>query len=207
MGLLSPNVQSKEFTYYDVTTLHRLFPELPRKYGEYNLKELLDSFRYNQVPGCEQLIKDIVTVYVLDWFTHQLDRNAKNLLFKRDAQESLSLSPLIDSESSFAINHEGNFDDGYNPVWVPAIPYDDLDFRNHPYQIEDLDANIVALIMDYPEYVMPVLKQLTDTNFDALITEYQKTMHSKVYVEKEGIDFLKQFVYRKQEASQHLMQF
>ena len=201
LGLLSPNIQQPGYQYYDVSTLHQLFPELPRRYREYTLKSLLETLKNRQIEGADELIQDIITVYTLDWFTHQLDRNPKNLLFEQGENQRIHLSPLIDSESSFAVNREGHIDTEYPKIWIPAIPYEDPDFKHHHCSESEYDENMFSLMAEYPDIVIPILKQLSDENFDSMIQEYRKSLNGKVYLEEEGVSFLKQFVYRKQEAS------
>lgn len=205
IGLLSPNIQRPDYEYYDVSNLHQLYPEMTRKYGHYTIKKLLEVLETNQVPGYQALINEIITTYVLDWFCHQLDRNPKNLLFERSSDGRLSLSPLIDNESSFGINGNGKLDTTFSKLWIPSIPYAEKDFSSNPVDFDGCDYNIVSLLMDYPVQVMPILQQLTDENFDTIINQYRNTLNSKIYLSEEGIDFLKSFVYNKQEESDKIL--
>ncbi len=205
LGLLSPNIQRPDYTYYDVSTLHKLFPEMARRYGSYTLKNLLDTVKNRKIPECQTLIEDIITVYVLDWFTHQLDRNPKNLLFECSQDGTLSMASLIDSESSFSVNKDGNIDTDSSVLWTPAIPYEDPQFSLDEDSTADFDDNIMCLLMEYPDIVIPVLKQLTDTNFDSIISQYRKSMASKVYLADGGVDYLRSFVNAKQEISYKMM--
>lgn len=205
IGLLSPNIQKPDCEYYDMSNLHRLYPEMTRKYGQYTIKKLLEVLETNEVPGYPLLQQDIITTYILDWFCHQLDRNPKNLLFERNENGSLTLSNLIDNESSFGINNSGKLDTEYPKLWLPSIPYSEADFASNPIDFEGCDYNIVTLLLDYPEYVLPVLKQLTDENFDKIINQYRNTLNSKIYLPDEGIDFLKNFVYAKQAESDKIL--
>lgn len=205
IGLLSPNIQRPDYEYYDVSNLHQLYPEMTRKYGHYTIKKLLEVLETNQVPGYQALINEIITTYVLDWFCHQLDRNPKNLLFERSVDGNLALSPLIDNESSFGINGNGKLDTNYSKLWIPAIPYSEADFASNPSDFDGCDYNIVSLLMDYPEQVLPVLEQLTDENFDEIINQYKNTMNSKIYLSEEGLGFLRNFVYDKQKESDKIL--
>lgn len=205
IGLLSPNIQKPDCEYYDMSNLHRLYPEMTRKYGQYTIKKLLEVLETNEVPGYQLLQQDIITTYILDWFCHQLDRNPKNLLFERNENGSLTLSTLIDNESSFGINNNGKIDTEYPRLWLPAIPYSEADFASNPIDFEGCDYNIVTLLLDYPEYVIPLLKQLTDSNFDAVINQYRNTLNSKIYLPEEGISFLRNFVYEKQTESDKIL--
>lgn len=205
VGLLSSNIQKSDCEYYDVSNLHRLYPEMTRKYGQYTIKKLLEVLETNQVPGYEALIEEIITTYVLDWFCHQLDRNPKNLLFERSEDGSLSLAPLIDNESSFGINGNGKLDTSYSKLWIPSIPYENEDFSQHPSDFDGHDYNIVSLLIDYSEIVIPVLKQLTDDNFDTVINQYRNTLNSPIYLSEEGIDYLKRFIYEKQKESDKIL--
>lgn len=205
IGLLSPNIQKADYEYYDVSNLYRLFPEMPRKYGQYTIRGLLNVLRINEVPDCETLTNDIITTYILDWFCHQLDRNPRNLLFERSKEGNLYLPPLIDSESSFTINGNGLIDTDYQKIWIPSIPYEDTEFSKNPIEVEGCDYNILGVLMDYPEIVFPILKQLTDTNLDSIINQYQHSMSSKVSLSDDAISFLKDFIYKKQEESNKLL--
>lgn len=205
IGLLSPNIQNPDYSYYDVSNLYRLYPEMPRRYGQYTIRGLLETIKNNDVLGKEKLIQDIVTTYVLDWFCHQLDRNPKNLLFEKDENGTLQLATLIDNESSFAINTSGAIDSEHNPIWIPAIPYEELSFASSPDTAWGCDYNIFGVLVDYPEIVVPILKRLTDTNFDQVITQYRDTLNSKMYLEDNGVSFLRNFVYKKQGESEKLL--
>lgn len=178
---------------------------MTRKYGHYTIKKLFEVLETNQVPGYQVLINEIITTYVLDWFCHQLDRNPKNLLFERSEDGQLSLSPLIDNESSFGIIGNGKLDTSYSKLWIPSIPYADADFSSNPVDFEGCDYNIVNLLMDYPEQVIPLLGQLTDENFDEIINQYRNTLNSKIYLSEDGISFLKNFIYDKQAESDKIL--
>jgi len=204
IGLLSANIQKPDYEYYDVSNLHRLYPEMARKYGQYTIKKLLDVLNSNNVPGCQELTEEIITVYVLDWFCHQLDRNPKNLLFERSEEGKLSLATLIDNESSFGIN-SGKINVSYNRIWVPSIPYEDADFSQNPMDFAGCDYNIFGILMYYPEIVIPILKQLTDTNFSTMINKYRQQPTNAIYLPDGGIDFLSRFIEEKQEEGQKLL--
>ncbi len=205
VGLLSSNIQKPDCEYYDVSNLHRLYPEMTRKYGQYTIKKLLEVLETNQAPGYQDLIREIITTYILDWFSHQLDRNPKNLLFERSEDGQLSLSPLIDNESSFGINGHGKLDTSYSKLWIPSIPYENEGFSQEPSDFDGHDYNIVSLLIDYSEIVIPVLKRLTDDNFDTIIDQYKNTLNSSIYLSDEGVEYLKKFIYTKQQESDKIL--
>ncbi len=206
VGLLSPNVQSSEFNYCDLTTLHNLFYDLPRQHNAFTIKGLLEILSRHDIPNYEELKLQIIATYVIDWFTHQLDRNSCNLLFEYsdlsfDDLIPLRLARLIDSESSFAVSPNGVIDSEYPKIWIPAIPYSQLEFKNHPEQFEGLDYNISELMLDYPEEVAAVINILCTTDFNPVLKKYAPCYNAGISVSDDCISFLKSFIDEKKEEA------
>lgn len=211
LGLASENIQSSDFAYYDLVTLSSLFPRLSKKYGQHTLSGLLDVLKNDKVhvPNFDEIKNQIITIYVIDWFTHQLDRNPRNILFECNLDEkgslsSMNLAKIIDSETSFAVSKSHLIDTSFSKIWVPAIPYNDVDFKKRPERIEGLDYNIVNLLLDYPEETIAVLNRVLSTNFDQIVGRYSKRFDSEIYVCDDCISFLKAFTYEKLEEAEKI---
>ncbi len=202
-GLLSPNVHKDGYRYESLATLHHIYPQFGNPYYTAStsvtlkkIMELIDSVSANN----PELKTQIIRKYVIDWFTHQLDDNIRNLTFEQGPDGKLRLAPIIDSESSFAATKQG-IDSRYNKIWVPAIPVEDPEFRTGPITLDGLDANIIALLWEYPETVKKILDEIINSNYIPIINEFQKRAGNGVGLESEGIDFLKRFVESKQEEA------
>ena len=202
-GLLSPNIHKEGYRYESVATLHKLFPEFRYTYNHsrnITLKGIID-FIGDNVPNGEELKTQIIRKYVVDWFTNQLDDNIRNMVFEQNLEGEIHLAKIIDSESSFGATKQGINSEMSN-IWVPAIPYEDVNFRTGPYKTNDGgDINILGLLIDYPEVVIPLLGEFTDTNYDRVINKYKKSNTSGIYIPEPGVDFIKSFVESRQEES------
>ncbi len=193
LGLLSPNIQKEGYAYYDVTRLPKLYPELPRRYGTYSLRAIFDVLEYYGIPEYQNLVTDLVTIYVLDWFSNQGDRNPKNLLFEKSKATPLQVATMMDSEISFGIvKHD--FDDEYPKLWVPSIPYKHNIAISQRAEEEGYNPTILELLKDYPKLVVDILTRLQTDLLHNEIERFRKSRDSDVYLESEGVDFLHNFV-------------
>ena len=203
IGLLSPNMHKEGYRYESIATLHKLIPEFRYTYRhntDITLNNLL-KFIIDSVPNGKELAEEVARKYTVDWLTHQLDDNIRNMVFEQNPEGNLHLAKIIDSESSFAITKKG-INSEANPIWVPAIPYEDVEFRTGPYKTEDgLDVNILGVLVEYPEVVIPLLNEFTDTNYDRTIDKYKRNNSTGLYLPDQGIDFLKRFVDSKQQEA------
>jgi len=202
-GLLSPNVHKEGYRYESVATLHRIYPDFGNPYysdsRRVTLKRIFEFL--NSVDSDNQEIKvQIIRKYVIDWFTHQLDDNIRNLTFEQASDGKLRLATIIDSESSFAATKKGINTD-FNRIWVPAIPYEDSEFSSGPSTIDGLDLNIISLLVEYPEIVKTILEEIINNDYEPIIVEFQKKADNGVYVSSDAIDFLKRFVEAKQQEA------
>lgn len=206
-GLLSPNIHRDGYKYESLATLHRLYPQFGNPYytasTSVTLKKIIELIE-SVTPNNQELKTQIIRKYVIDWFTHQLDNNIRNLTFEQGPDGKLRLAPIIDSESSFAATKNG-IDSKYNKIWVPAIPFDDPEFRTGPMTLDGLDANIISLLWEYPEIVKGILDEIINNNYTPIINEFQKRAGGAVGIESEGIDFLKRFVEAKQEEASKIV--
>ncbi len=212
LGLLSPNIQSSKFAYCDLANFHNLFYDFPRRYGSFTIKVLLEKLCMYGIDNYDAVKDQIIATYVIDWFTQQLDRNPRNLLFEYpfndtdqlDKVPSPHLAKLIDSESSFGITKDGYIDSEYPRLWIPAIPYSDVDFKNNPTQFEDVDLNMAELMIDYPEEVSRVLNVLCESDFDSIIKMYAPSRDAGIYVSDDCVSFLMSFVDSKKEEAEKI---
>lgn len=208
VGLISPNVQKEGFRYESLATFHTLIPEfgyLYRSYGEITLNEVL-KFIGENVPNGLELQTELVRKYVVDWFTNQMDSNVRNIVFEQGKDGDIHLSEFIDNESAFGVTKKG-IDTNLDKIWIPAIPYDDNTFRTGPYKDGGLDVNIFALMIDYPETVVPLLKEFTDTNYDRAIAKYKKNSGSGIYLPDTGIDYLKAYFESRQTEADKMSKY
>ena len=203
IGLLSPNIHKEGYRYESIATLHKLFPEFRYTYRhntDITLNKLLE-FIISSVPNGKELAEEVIRKYTVDWFTHQLDDNIRNMVFEQNPKGNIHLAKIIDSESSFGVTKRG-IKSELDPIWIPAIPYEDLKFRTGPYKTEDgFDVNILGMLIDYPETVIPLLNDFTDTNYDIAINKYKKDNPTGLHLPQQGIDFLKGLVDSKQEEA------
>ena len=206
IGLISQNIHKEGFRYESVATLHKIFPGFLSKYysdsRKVTLKKIFE-FIDNNVPNSIEIKYQIIRKYLIDWFTNQLDYNIRNMTFEIDNNNNLNLSRIIDSESSFCATKNGINTD-LSKIWIPAIPAEDETFRIGPYKIDEYDANIMWLVVEYNDIVMPLLKEFTDTNYDNIIRRYKESEHSDaITIEDKGLDFLKSYVEEKQQESEN----
>lgn len=175
IGLLSPNFQdTHRYSYYDFCQLYKLFPSYPNKYNHFTLKELLQTFAYHyDDETCATLQQMLISRYLYEWFTHQLDGNPRNTNLRQDKDTKvLDLGPVFDKEQSFGVNEHGLFDEEKLEIWVPSIPYEDIDFRTKPYQIDGIDANVFSLLIDYPDVAVAALEHLFTVDYDAILDTF-----------------------------------
>ena len=202
VGLLSPNVQKEGYRYESIATFHTLIPEFGYLYKHYEDISLSDILKFigENVSNGQELQVELIRKYVVDWFTNQLDSNVRNIIFEQNQDGDIHLSDFIDNESAFGVTKKG-VDTELGKIWVPSIPYEDKTFRTGPYKEGGVDVNIFGLLIDYPEVVIPLLKEFTDTNYDKAIAKYKKNSGSGIYLPQEGIDYLKRYIESRQNES------
>lgn len=208
IGLLSENFQDRsKFAYFDFCQLHQLFPSLPQRYNYFTLKEILNTFGYHyDEETTYKLQKALIERYVFEWFTHQLDGNPRNTNFRLDKDYNiLELGPVFDKEQAFGVNENGLFDESKLDIWMPSIPYDDLSFREKPYQVDGLDANILSLIMDYPDITLEVLEKIFSIDYKTIL--YRFTSGENAFsLPKDTIEYLQGVVDRKKQEQEKILQ-
>ncbi len=207
-GLISPNFQDRDkYQYYDLCELYKLLPSFPKTYNSYTLKKIFETFAYHYDPAiCYILIRKIIRRYVFDWYTHQMDGNPRNNNFCLDKETNqLDLGPLFDREQAFGINRSGIFDDEVLKQWIPAIPYEDLSFKDNPYLIEGLDANIMSLLIDYPELTQEALDWVCSLDADKVLDDFV-TRDEGIILPDETLSYLKGIAEQKNEEKEKLLQ-
>lgn len=207
-GLLSPNFQNRDkYQYFDLCELYKLLPSFPKTYNSYTLKKIFETFAYYFDADMRlALEKEIIKRYVFDWYTHQLDGNPRNNNFRLNKETNrLELGPLFDREQSFGINRNGELDDETLGIWVPAIPYEDLDFKSNPYLFEGLDANIVSLLLDYPEATIEALNWITSIDVDHVLDDFV-TRDEGIILPEVTLGYLKKMAEEKNKEKEKIMQ-
>ncbi len=174
IGLLSENFQEKgKYRYYDFCQLHQLFSSFPRRYNQFTLKQLLETLEYHDPEAYKPLQQALITRYIFDWFTHQLDGNPRNINLRENKKTGkLELDHVFDKEQSFGVNNDGVFDEEKLEIWIPAIPYDEMDFKKNPYQIDGLDANIFSLITDYPDMAVVAFERVFSVDYKTILDTF-----------------------------------
>lgn len=208
IGLLSPNFQDRsKFSYFDFCQLYQLFPSLPAKYNYFTLKEILRTFGYHyDEETTYQLQRALIERYVFEWFTHQLDGNPRNTNFQLDKKTNLlAIGPVFDKEQAFGVNESGFFDESKLDMWLPSIPYDDLSFRDKPYQIDDLDANILSLLMDYPDMTVEILEDVFKVDYKSILNRFSSGENS-FNLPPETLTYLQSVVERKKFEKEKMLQ-
>ncbi len=207
IGLLSPNVNRENFIYESVATMHKLFPnilnQIPIDSKSITIKKIL-NFMKDKAANYDELEGQIIRKYIIDWFTNQLDYNIRNMVFEKNSDGDVNLARIIDSESSFGATKKGLNDD-ISKIWIPAIPAEDEDFRTGPYKLGEYDANLLWIILEYPEHAIPLLTEITDSNYTSIINQYKRTsFSSQIVLGDDAIDYLKRFVDKKQEEAENM---
>lgn len=208
IGLLSESFHDKrKHAYYDFCQLHQLFPSLPQRYNYFTLKEILSTFGYHYDEEITRNLQcSLIERYIFEWFTHQLDGNPRNTNFRLDKQTNLlELGPVFDKEQAFGVNENGLFDERKLDMWMPSIPYDDLSFREKPYQIDGLDANILSLIMDYPDITVEVLEKIFKVDYKTVLKRFTSGENAFT-IPPETLEYLQGIVARKKEEKEKILQ-
>ncbi len=174
LGLISENFQDcGRYQYYDFCQLYQLFSSFPRRYNCFTLKELLKTVEYYEPEGGLDLQQALINRFIFDWFTHQLDSNPRNTNLRRHKKtRKLELDHVFDKEQSFGVNSAGMFDEEMLEMWIPSIPYDEIDFKEHPYQVDGLDANVFALLIDYPDMTAKALEHVFSISYKEILDSF-----------------------------------
>ena len=202
-GLLTSNFQDVDkYRYYDLYNLVDLLPFHVR--GQMTFKEILEFLSMQNIAGKNELIQELIDRYVLEWVTIQTDGNPHNLMFKYDAENNrLALAPSYDRERCFGITSKESFAD--TSIWVPAIPYEDQDFKKNPYFFDnELDANIVALYFDYPEETTKALSRIFGIDYEAIFKKYAKSS-SQISLPMSTISYLCDIINKKSKEKEKII--
>lgn len=208
IGLASENFQDKhQYEYYDFCQLYQLFPSFPKRYNYFTLKELLQTFAYHYDEEKTMLLQQaLIERYVYEWFTHQLDGNPRNTNLQRNKQSGLlELGPVYDKEQAFGVNENGMFDERKLEMWLPSIPYEDLSFRDNPYLIDGLDANIFSLLIDYPEMTINSLEKIFKIDYSTILKTFTSGENS-FSLPKDTLVYLQGVVEKKEHEKEKLLQ-
>lgn len=208
IGLLCENFQDrKRHAYFDFCQLHQLFPSLPQRYNYFTLKEILNTFSYHyDEETTYQLQRALIGRYIFEWFTHQLDGNPRNTNFRLDKKTNiLELGPVFDKEQAFGVNENGLFDERKLEMWMPSIPYEDLSFRDKPYQIDGLDANILSLLMDYPDMTAELLEEIFKIDYKSILKRFVSGENA-FNIPPETLEYLQGVVDRKKTEKEKILQ-
>ena len=209
LGLLTPNFQNlEENNYYDLRTLSQILPQMPRNYGQTTLKQILEIFEYSGLENYKQIQQSIINRYVIDWGTHQIDDNPRNIIFKKNKETGvLTLAPSIDREQSFGASKTHlHFDSDKSKIWVPAIVYSDTTFRETPYLYEDMDANILELAIDYPEMTENAFNHFFGIDHNDTFKSLCKTS-CQISLPDKTIDYLNGIIHTKDTEKKKVLNF
>ena len=202
-GLLTPNFQDvQRYSYYDLYNIVDLLPYHLR--GQMTFKEILEFLSMQDIAGKKKLIQELIDRYVLEWVTIQTDGNPHNLMFKYDENnKKLSLAPSYDRERCFGITNKEVFTDV--SMWIPSIPYEDQDFKKRPYCFDNnIDANIVALYLDYPEETTKALERVLGINYEEIFKKYEKSF-SQISLTMTTISYLCDIIDKKSQEKERIM--
>lgn len=209
LGLLTPNFQNlEEHNYYDLRTLCQILPYLPKNYNETTLKQILEAFEYSGLENYQQIQQSIINRYVIDWGTHQVDDNPRNIIFKRNKETGLlTLAPSIDREQSFGASKTSlHFDSDKLKIWVPSIVYNDATFRQEPYLYEEMDANILELAMDYPKMTEKAFDHFFGINYNKVFNTLCKTT-CQISLPDKTTDYLNGIIHTKNTEKKKILNF
>lgn len=207
IGLLSENFQQKsKYRYFDFCQLHQLFSSFPRRYNCFTLKSLLQTLEYYIPENYQPLQQSLINRYVFDWFTHQLDGNPRNSNFRQDRiTGKLEIDHVFDKEQSFGVSPNGFFDEERLEIWIPSIPYDSTEFRDNPFKFEGLDANLFALISDYPDMTVKAFEHIFSLPCSEILETFMggETAFS---LPKETLNYLVGIADRKEYEKEKILQ-
>lgn len=206
LGLLTPNFQNlEENHYFDLFNLYKVLPYLNKGYNNFTLKNLLDNIAYQGWINQALLIQEIIDRYVGEWVTHQTDGNPRNILFAYSKNTGiLSLAPSFDRERCFGI--DGDFDSHIsNNIWVPSIPYEDINFKENPYEADDgVDANILGLYLDYPEETIKAFEKVFGVDYESIFKKYNKNLY-QFMLPNETINYLCDIIDKKDSQKKKIL--
>ena len=206
LGLITPNFQDvHNKRYYDLITITSLFPSFPKGYGNITYKSVLEYISYLKLPNTSDIIQELINRYVGEWATHQIDGNPRNIVFSVDNKtQELNVGPSFDRENSFGIDRSGYFNSDSLKVWLPAIPYEDKRFKKNPYTIDGVDANIIALFMDYPEETLRAFEKVFNIDYVDLFNDYKSGTLS-FSLDNDTINYLIHLIDRKIEEKEKIL--
>lgn len=208
IGLLTENFQDRsKYEYYDYCELHKLLPAFPKQYNTFSLKKMLMLLEMDKTSQYgDVIVAQIIKRYVFAWYTHQLDSNVRNNNCRRNKNTKvLEVGPLFDCERSFGINRNGEFDESVLKIWVPAIPYDDLSFKDSPYLIEGLDANLLSLVLDYPDKTISALNWVFSIPASKIIDDFANADQA-IVLPTSTVTYLKCMSEKKEEEKEKILQ-
>ncbi len=179
LGLITSNFQDiNDNDYFDLYNLYKIIPSLNHGYNKYTLKNLLENISYQDWHNKKEIIQELIDRYIGDWVTHQTDGNPRNIMFSYNKNDNtLNVAPSFDREKCFGINSD--FDSRVtNSIWVPAIPYEDPNFREKPYEADtNIDANILGLFLDYPEETIRAFERVFNVDYNEIFKKYNKNLY------------------------------
>lgn len=206
LGLITPNFQDvHQKKYYDLITITNLFSTFPRGYGNITYKEVLENIYYLNLPNSSIVIQELINRYVGEWITHQIDGNPRNIIFSVDKKtQELEVGPSFDRENCLGIDNSGFFNSDSLKVWIPAIPYEDKDFKKNPYTIEGADANITALFIDYPEETLKAFEKIFSIDYNSLFRHFKSGILS-FSLDDDTINYLNCLIDGKYEEKEKIL--
>ena len=206
LGLITPNFQDlHKYNYYDLINISMLLSSFPRGYGGFTYKDVLENISYLNLPNSNEVIQELIDRYVGEWVTHQIDGNPRNIIFSVDKEtKEIKVGPSFDRESCFGIDNTGYFNSESLNIWVPSIPYEDLDFRKNPYTIDGADANITALFIDYPDQTLKAFERVFSVDYDTLFKDY-KSGRLSFSLSDDTIGYLSRVIDNKYENKEKIL--
>ena len=198
IGLLTKNFQkTDENFYFDLYNLYKMLPTVQRGYNNYTFKNLLENISYQPLVNKKEIIQELIDRYIGDWVTHQTDGNPRNLMFMFEKiTNSMKLAPSYDRERCFGIDE--TFDSKIvDSIWIPSIPYEDVKFKKNPYEADtNMDANIFALYLDYPEETIKAFNRVFNVDYESIFNKYRNNLY-QFSLPDETINYLCDIINKK----------
>ena len=118
----------------------------------------------------------------------------------------VKLAPSFDRERCFGIDDDFN-SDIVDKTWIPSIPYEDVKFKENPYEADEgLDANIVALYVDYPEETIKAFERVFSVDYELIFNKYRNNLY-QFSLPDETIKYLCDIIEKKDMQKKKILKF
>lgn len=225
LGIISENFQEKDHCYYHVSDLYR--PEISsiKAFGDYSFKTLCDYFdaKLEDKSLLKKIKLELAQLFIVDYLTHQEDRNFKNIMFDMKVQgiehkfgmipsihgrriNDISLSKIFDNEKSFSIGRNGVYDYKLNKTWDTSFKVEPNTGVGFFDDEREIDINLLNIYMDYPELCTDFMKKIVDEfNPTEILSKYQQG-NSQIIIRPNNVSYIDSLLEKRQKGIRKVLE-